>query len=116
MWHRCPYRLRSGVRQTGLRAPAAVDHFKALMLGGRWDFVGEGKSFVYWQQGNTVWISEGHHRANAALEIGRASGDWSYLSRLLEHGKREPGWPPYRNRGPFVTRSWWSSLLLRFGW
>jgi hypothetical protein len=116
MWRRCPYRLRSGVRQTGLRAPDKVDHFKGLMLAGQWDFAGQGKSFVYWQRGDTVWISEGHRRANAALEIGRASGDWTYLRRLLEHGKREPGWPPYRNRGRFPTRSWWSSFLSWLGW
>ncbi len=116
MWHRCPYRLRSGMRQAGPRSPDAVEHFKALMLGGQWDFAGRGESFAYWKRGNTVWVSEGHHRANAALEIGRVSGDWSYLRRLLEHGTRWPGSPPYRNRGPFGTRSWWSSLLLRIGW
>jgi hypothetical protein len=116
MWHRCPYWLRSGVRQTGLRFYEAVDSFKTLMLAGQWDFVGQGKSFVFWQQGKTVWIAEGHHRANAALEIGRASGDWSYLHRLLEHGKREPGAPPPRNRGRFPTRKWWSTWLLWLGW
>jgi hypothetical protein len=104
MWRRCPHRLRSGVRQTGLRRPDAVDAFKALMLGGQWDFAGPGKSFVYFQRGRTVWITEGHHRANAALEIGKTSGDWSYLHRLLAHGKRETGSPPYRNRGLLPAR------------
>jgi len=116
MGRRCPYRLRSVVRLIGLRRPGAVEAFTALMLGGQWDFAGQGKSFVYFQRRNTVWITEGHHRANAALEIGRASGDWSCLHRLLAHGKREPGWPPYRNRAHFPTREWWSSLLLRLGW
>jgi hypothetical protein len=116
MWHRCPYRLRSGVPQDGLQEPAKVDRFKALMLAGQWDFEGRGKSFVYWQAGNTVWVSEGHHRANAALEMGRASGDWGFLRRLLESGRREPDAPPRGNRGRFPTRRWWSSWLLWLGW
>lgn len=116
MWHRCPYRLRSGVRQTGLRDEALVDHYKAAMLNGQWDFAGRGRSFVYWQRGDTVWIAEGHHRMNAVLEIGRGHGDWSYLRLLLEHGKREIGVPPLRNRTLFPTRRWWSSWLLWLGW
>jgi hypothetical protein len=104
------------VRQSGLRDPDRVDSFKSLMLSGGWDFAGQGKSFVYWQEGRTVWIAEGHHRANAALEIGRASGDWSFLRRLLEQGKREPGSPPPGNRGLFHTRRWWSFWLLWLGW
>jgi hypothetical protein len=81
------------------------------MLAGQWDFQGQGGTFAYWRQGRTVWIGEGHHRANAALEIGYATGDWSYLHRLLQHGKCEPGVPPARNRGRFPTRSWFSRLL-----
>jgi hypothetical protein len=33
---------------------ARVDRFKALMLAGQWDFAGQGKSFVYWQQNDMV--------------------------------------------------------------
>jgi filamentous hemagglutinin len=116
MWRRCPYRLRSGTRQAGLRHPDLVDRFKALMLANEWDFQGQGSTFVYWRDGRTVWVSEGHHRANAALEIGRASGDWSYLDRLLEHGKREPDLPPPANRGRFPTRGWLSRCLTMLGW
>lgn len=116
MWHRCPYKLRSGVRQPGLRDDARVDHFKAVMLAGQWDFAERGKSFVYWRQGDRVWISDGHHRANAALEIGREGGDWSYLHLLLEYGKWEPDLPPPGNVGLFPTRRWWLSWLLWLGW
>lgn len=116
MWHRCPYKLRSGMRQPGLREDANVDHFKAIMLAGQWDFAGQGKGFVYWREGNTVWVSEGHHRTNAALEIGRANGDWSFLDRLLEYGSCVVGSPPPANRSRFPTRRWWSSLLLWLGW
>lgn len=117
MGHRCPYKLRSGMRQTGLSDYAKVDRYKALMLADQWDFAGSGQSFVFWRQGNTVWIADGHHRANAALEIGRESGDWSYLYRLLDHGKWEPYAPPPSDRNLFPTRWWWwSSLLLWLGW
>lgn len=97
--------------QPGLRDPAQVDTYKRLMLAGQWDFTGQGKSLVYWRDGNTVYISEGHHRVNAALEIGWETGDWSYLDRLLEYGSREEGLPPRGNISRFPTRSWWSRWL-----
>jgi filamentous hemagglutinin len=115
MGHRCPYRLRSGWRQAGLRHPGWVDEVKQLMLAGRWDFAGQGATFVYWRQGQTVWVADGHHRANAALEIGRTTGDWSYLDRLLEFGRIEQGLPPPDNEGRFPTRGWWSRLLSFLG-
>lgn len=104
------------MRQNKLKEPALVDSFKARMLTGQWDFAGQGKSSVYWRHENTVWVSEGHHRTNAALEIGRASGDWSFLDRLLEHGFCIEGPAPHGNRGRFPTRRWLSSLLLWLGW
>jgi hypothetical protein len=116
MWHRCPYKLRSGMRQTGLLDEARIDRYKALMLAGQWDFAGSGQSFVFWRQGNTVWIADGHHRTNAALEIGRESGDWSYLHLLLDHGKQEIEDPTPRNRRMFPARRWWSYWLLWLGW
>ena len=85
------------------------------MLAGEWDFEGQGTTFVYWRQGRTVWITDGHHRANAALEIGRQTGDWSFLHRLLEYGTPEKGLPPLGDRGRFPTRGWWSGLLTLLG-
>jgi len=104
------------MRQPRLRDDARVDQFKAIMLADQWDFAGRGQSFVYWRQGEAVWISDGHHRANAALEIGRESGDWSYLHLLLEHGSWQPDLPPTGNVGLFPARRWWSSWLLWLGW
>jgi hypothetical protein len=86
------------------------------MLARQWDFAVLGTTFVYWRSGRTVWVAERHHRANAALEIGRESGDWSYLHRLLQHGKCEPGVPPQGNRGTFPTRGLWSYFLTLLGW
>jgi hypothetical protein len=85
------------------------------MRGQRWDFEGQGKSLVYWRDGNTVHVSEGHHRINAALEIGREEGDWSFLEKLLQFGTLVRGLPPRKDRGRFPTRSWWSRLLERLG-
>ena len=111
MRHGCPYVLKSALSQTGLREPEKVDEFKKLMLDGAWDFEGQGKTFVYWQEGTTIFISEGHTRANAALEIGNTTGDWRYLEQLILHGKREPRLPPPRQVGRFPTRSLWSRIL-----
>jgi hypothetical protein len=101
--------------QSELRNPEMVERIKALMLAGDWDFEGEGASFVYWRVGSVLWVADGHHRANAALEIGRELGDWSYLDRLLYHGSRQPNVPPPANRGRFSTRGWWSRLLTFLG-
>ena len=104
------------MHQSALRDPGKVDIYKRLMLGGHWDFAGQGQSFVFWKQGRTVWVAEGHHRMNAALEIGRESGDWSFLHRLLEYGSYQPYLPPPRNRGWFPTRGFWSWCLAVLGW
>ena len=104
------------MHQSGLKEPGKVDIYKRLMLDGQWDFAGQGKNFVFWQKGWTVWIAEGHHRMNAALEIGRASGDWNFMHRLLEHGSCQPDRPPSRNRGWFPTRGFWSWCLTVLGW
>ena len=93
-----------------------VESFKTSILAGEWDYEGRGATFVFWQEGGTVWISEGHHRANAALEIGRKTGDWRFLRWLLQYGKREPGLPPTGQRGRFPTRGWLSRLLSMLGW
>src|SRR5437899_12713190 len=100
----------------GLENPDQVDRFRQEMREGRWDFEGQGKSLVYWSDGNTIYVSEGHHRINAALEIGHETGDWSYLEKLLQYGTLEPGLPPQKNRRRFPTRTWWSRLLARLGW
>jgi len=112
MWHRCPYRLRSGFRQAALRNPQQVDQIKELMLKGKWDFKDRGHALAYWRDGRTVWIGDGHHRVNAALEIGRSTGDWSYLDRLLEFGIQSPDLPPKADRCRFPTRGWLSWLLM----
>jgi hypothetical protein len=112
---RCPYRLRTAAAQTGLDYPDRVDHFKQRMRDGRWDFEGLGKSLVYWRDRKTVYVSDGHHRINAAFEIGQETGDWSYLEKLLQYGKLEPGLPPRSNRRRFPTRGWWSRFLERLG-
>ena len=115
MAFRCPYKIKTGSAQIGLRDPDQVDTFKREMLEGRWDYEGLGKHLVYWREGNTIYVSDGHHRVNAALEIGWETGDWNYLDRLLEYGKQEPDLPPPGNIGRFSTRRWWSRLLDRMG-
>jgi hypothetical protein len=113
--HRCPFRLKSAVRQTRLRRPHDVDRFKQLMRAGQWDFERRADSLVFWRCEQTIYISEGHHRVNAALELGEETGDWSYLDRLISHGKLEAGLPPSSDVGRFPTRRWWSRLLGMLG-
>lgn len=111
MAFRCPYKLKSGAKQEGLDHPENVDSFKRDLLEGNWEFEGRDDPVVFWREGDTLYISEGHHRINAALEIGQENGDWSHLEKFLECGKCVPGTPPKNNIGRFPTRGWWSWFL-----
>ena len=111
MWHGCPYRLKSGKRQEALRDFQSVDRFNAEMLAGRWKWEELGHTFIYWRHEQIIYIAEGHHRANAALEIGKATGDWSFLELLLEHGRRVPDVPHPSDIHRLPTRTLWSRVL-----
>lgn len=86
------------------------------MLAGEWKWEASGKTFIYWKEGNTIYVAEGHHRTNAALEIGRETGDWSILNRLLESGIRLDGDPARSDIHRFPTRSFWSRFLSWLDW
>jgi hypothetical protein len=116
MWHRCPYRLRTGKAQKELLNPRGVDPIKALMLAGQWDYAATGWNFIYWRRGRTVWISNGHHRVDAALEVGRETGDWSYLDRLLASNRPQEGEPFSRDQGMFPARRLLNRWLTYLGW
>ncbi len=63
-------------------------------------------TFIYWRIDDTILISEGHHRMNAALELGEERGDWGYVEQLLSHAVPDSGSPPQvTSRLP--RRSWW---------
>jgi hypothetical protein len=82
------------------------------MRNGEWDFSPDRPDrIVYYRDDwGTIHIADGHKRVNAALELGSETGDWSYLGRLLESGKREAV-PPPATSARFPTRSWWSRFL-----
>lgn len=69
--HRCPFTLKTGKAQRGLEFPERIDEYKRAMLAGEWTWEKSGQSFTYWRTGSVVYIGEGHHRMNAAMEIGR---------------------------------------------
>ncbi|HUG89352.1 MAG TPA: hypothetical protein VML55_00875 [Planctomycetaceae bacterium] len=107
-------RIRSGMGQTLLSKPELVDQIKRDMLVGEFRFESpEARIFGWKDARGTHYISEGHHRVVAALELDWESGDRSHLDRLLACGIWQPSPPPKNRRLP--TRSLWSRLLYRIG-
>jgi hypothetical protein len=109
-------KIRSGIGQTALSTPEAVDLIKEDMLEGRFDYERKGSRVFGWlDDRGTYYICEGHHRIVAALEICRDTGDRSFLDLLLVHGQWETTPPPKDRR--LRTRSFWSRVLRFFdGW
>lgn len=80
-------RIRSGIGQTGFREPGNIAQIKADMQNGTFRFEAPEGRIAGWRdpQGN-YYISEGHHRMAAAMEIFEETGNPSNVNRLLENG------------------------------
>jgi hypothetical protein len=98
-------RIQSGVGQTALRDRAVVNQIKSDMLNGRYRFEApEGRIGGWRDAAGNYYIGEGHHRMAAALEIFEATGDASYVNRLLQYGLWTLGRPPASQIGPLPRR------------
>ena len=107
-------RIRSGIGQTLLPQPERVDQIKEAMRTGSFRFESvEGRLFGWKDAKGTYYISEGHHRVVAALELYSEDGDRFHLDRLLDCGLWRRSRPPKNRRLP--TRSFWSRFLYRIG-
>jgi len=64
-----------------------IDDFKRRMRDGSFKYDDYRQiSGLYHERSDTYFISEGHHRLAAALEIAQESGDWSFFNRLIKKG------------------------------
>jgi hypothetical protein len=106
-------RIRSAEEQAVLPRSTTIDQLKLDMLTGRFRYESWEGQISGWIDKETYFISEGHHRVNAALEIYWETGDRSYLDRLLEHGRWSPATPPRSRVLP--TRRLVSKILKYFG-
>lgn len=65
----------------------SVEGLKNKMLTGEFDYsLADRVSGLYNRSTNTFYVSEGHTRMSAALEIAREKGDWSYFKKLIQSG------------------------------
>lgn len=111
---RLPWRIVSGIGQTALTKPEVVDRIKQDLLAGRFRFDEPLARLIGWRDdGGTYYLSEGHHRMAAAIELFRETGEDRFVAELLANGTWVPGRPPRRRRLP--TRGFWFRLLARFG-
>ncbi|HST20354.1 MAG TPA: DUF4157 domain-containing protein [Blastocatellia bacterium] len=80
-------RIRSGIGQRGFREPESIPQIKADMQNGTFRFEAPEGRIAGWRdaQGN-YYLSEGHHRMTAAMEIFEETGDPSNVNRLLQNG------------------------------
>jgi filamentous hemagglutinin len=64
-----------------------IDDFKRRMKDGSFKYDDYRQiSGLYHEPSDTYFISEGHHRLAAALEIAQERGDWSFFNRLIQKG------------------------------
>jgi hypothetical protein len=80
-------RIRSGIGQRGFREPESIARIKADMQNGRFRFeADEGRIAGYRDPQGNYYITEGHHRMAAAMEIFEETGNPANVNRLLENG------------------------------
>ncbi len=76
--------------QKGFTTPEkkqSVDVFKEKLLRGEFDFsINDQVSGLFNPSTNTFYVSEGHTRIAAALEIAHEKNDWSYFKKLIQSG------------------------------
>jgi RHS repeat-associated protein len=77
--------------QVGLRDPASVDRLKNDMLSGNFNFEADfGRIGGYIDNKGNYYVGAGHHRMVAAMEIYKATGDASYIRKLIKNGRWTP--------------------------
>jgi len=100
-------RIRSAIGQGGFRDPGSIDKIKADMLAGTFRYgAPEGRIAGIVDANGTRYITEGHHRMAAAQELGRSTGNWSYVQQLLDNGLFRRGTLPPIS-GSMPSRGWW---------
>ncbi|MWN32952.1 hypothetical protein GQ595_10935, partial [Gilliamella sp. Pra-s54] len=74
--------------QVGLRNPAQIDSMKRDMMNGNYDFKKIDNIIAgYVDSKGNYYITEGHHRMAAAMEIYKKTGNTFYVKKLLSNGK-----------------------------
>ena len=85
--------IRSGVGQSAIREQSVVSQIQNDMLNGKYRFESTEGRIGGWRDGGQYFISEGHHRMRAAMNIFKETGDPTFVNKLLQNGLWAPG-PP----------------------
>jgi hypothetical protein len=84
-----PHFFTMSMTQTGLDPTKSknIDDYKSRMLQKTFDY-GDNRqvSGLFHPGSGTYFVSEGHHRLAAALEIARETGNWSPFKKLIQNG------------------------------
>jgi DNA-directed RNA polymerase beta' subunit len=74
--------------QVGLRNPTQIDSIKHDMINEIYDFKKIDNIIAgYVDSKGNYYVTEGHHRMVAAMEIYKETGNASYVKKLLSNGK-----------------------------
>ncbi len=65
-----------------------VNRIKSDMISQKYDFTKDSNKIGYEFIDNTYYITEGHHRMQAALEIWKETGNYEYVESLINNGSR----------------------------
>ncbi len=89
-----------------------IDEFKKKMLDNTFEFEDMRQvSGLYHERSDTYFISEGHHRLAAALEIAKEQGDWSFFKKLIQKGYWSKTDTVPSNRYKLSMRTNWGNFL-----
>ncbi len=100
--------------QSGLIAEKSsqIDDLKKRMREGTFEFNDNRQvSGLYHERSDTYFVSEGHHRLAAALEIAKEEGDWSFFKKLVQKGYWDKTETVPQNRYRIKMRSSWSNFI-----
>ncbi|MSP18785.1 MAG: hypothetical protein EXR74_04360 [Bdellovibrionales bacterium] len=100
--------------QSGLTAEKSsqIDDLKKRMREGTFEFNDNRQvSGLYHERSDTYFVSEGHHRLAAALEIAKEDGDWSFFKKLVQKGYWDKTDTVPQNRYRIKMRSSWSNFM-----
>lgn len=76
----------------------------------------EGQIAGFIDKAGTVYITEGHHRVAAALEILNETGNMEPFKQLLKSGLIEAVETAPAGARPMPSRSWWEGLRNTLGY
>jgi len=97
--------------QKGLRNPALVKDLVVAMKNGTFDFkAARGIIAGYKDAKGIYYVSEGHHRMAAAVEVFKKTGNAGPITKLLQNGRWTSVVEAPAGARPLPSTEWWGAF------